>query len=297
MADNQTVSSLLDRAARLYAAGHTAEAAALLRQALAVAPQDPTVRLRHALAIWHGENRAEEALDQVQDLASQYPQAAVFAAEGLILNSLGRFPEGRAAARRAVQADPAYGSAWLDLATATPTDAAPGLAAELRRTLARPGLTPIARRDILFALALTLRKSGQDDAAFQATTAAHGCTQPVWDQEKEIAFRSRLRQIFTPELIAERRGIGVSDPRMIYVVGMPRSGTTLLERLLASHPQIMSVGETTMLGRHFSALMAQAGGTIAAFQRALDARQRGHPCPGHLPGPWTSAWLASPHCG
>ncbi len=68
MADQDGLQKLLDRGAKLYGAGHTAAAAEVYRKALDLAPKDPTVRLRHATAIWHGENRADEALTEIRAL-------------------------------------------------------------------------------------------------------------------------------------------------------------------------------------------------------------------------------------
>ena len=158
---------LLERGAKLYAAGHSAAAADIYRKALKLAPDDPTARLRHAIAIWHGEDRAEEALAEIRDLAKSFPQAAVLAHEGLILNSLGRFEEGAAAARRAVTADPNYSSAWLDLATGVSKADAPALVDELRGLL-KNGPDQKVARDLYHALAQALRKTGDHDAAFEA---------------------------------------------------------------------------------------------------------------------------------
>ena len=259
---------LLDRGAKLYAAGHSAAAADIYRKALKLAPDDPTARLRHAIAIWHGEDRAEEALAEIRDLARTFPQAAVLAHEGLILNSLGRFEEGAEASRRAVEADPDYSSAWLDLATGVSAEDAPALAAELKAMLATDPPQKIAR-DLNHALAQTLRKTGDHDAAFAACSEGNRLTQNRFDAAREAAFHETLRAIFDHDLIDRLKDQGSPDERMVFISGMPRSGTTLLDRMLGAHPVVASVGETTTAGALFNQLYAQTGRTRDGVQKSL----------------------------
>lgn len=259
---------LLDRGAKLYAAGNSLAAAQVYRAALRRAPNDPTVRLRYAIAIWHGENRAEEALSEIRSLAKSFPQATVLAHEGLILNSLGRFEEGAAAARRALDVDPDYSSAWLDLATAVSGEDAEALVVELERRLARSPAPKVAR-DLHFALAQALRKTGDDDAAFEACTNGNALSAKRWDADREAGFHAILREIFEAELIDRLRDAGSDDDHMIFITGMPRSGTTLLDRLLSAHPDVASVGETTTVGSLFNQLFAQTGRSADGVRNAL----------------------------
>lgn len=269
MAEPQALQKLLDQGARLYGAAHTAAAAKIYRQALKIAPKDPTVRLRHATAIWHGENRAEEALAEVRDLRRAYPQAVLFATEGLILGSLGRFDEAAVAARAALKADPTHTSAWLDLSTAISAGDAPGAVGDLRAAMSDLKATPQMRRDMHFAMARLLRKTGDRDAAFAQTVLANDLVDQKWNTASEVAFRNELRQIFTPDLIEAQHGHGLPDDRMIFIVGMPRSGTTILERMLLAHPDVGSAGETTAAGRTFMRLREQVGGTVEGVRKNL----------------------------
>ncbi|MEM9063756.1 MAG: sulfotransferase [Pseudomonadota bacterium] len=268
------ISEMLEKGAKLYAGGHTAAAAQVYREALKLAPQDPTVRLRHAIAIWHGEDRAEEALTEIRALGRQYPQATIFAHEGLILNSLGRFDEGAAAARKAVQVDPGYSSAWLDLATAVNASEADDLADELRAMLAKDPEPKVAR-DLNYALATVLRKLGDDDGAFDATGEGNRLSPMRWDAPRERAMQDLLRSVFDAGLMERLRGHGLADERPVFITGMPRSGTTLLDRMLAAHPVIASVGETTTVGMIFNQFLAQAGREPARLKQVLTPKVLG----------------------
>ncbi|MEM7210722.1 MAG: sulfotransferase [Pseudomonadota bacterium] len=264
-----TLKDLLDRGAKLYAAGNSPAAAGVYRAALKIAPKDPTVRLRHAIAIWHGEDRSEDALREIRSLAKEYPQAAVLAHEALILNSLGRFEEAAIAARGAIDADPNYSSAWLDLATASAKDAAPALADELRTAISKRPDAKIAR-DLQYALAQTLRKLDDEDGAFLACSEGNRLSQNRWEAKREGGTHTLLKTVFDAALLQRLQGQGSPDERMIFVSGMPRSGTTLLDRLLSAHPVIHSVGETTAIGNLFNHLFAQTGKTASGANAALN---------------------------
>lgn len=265
----KTLEELLAQGARLYADGNSPGAARVYREAMKLAPDDPTVRLRHATAIWHGEDRADEALSEVRDLARDFPQAVVFATEGLILNSLGQFEQAATAARKALRADPGHSSAWLDLATATPAKDAAPLIDELRTELQVPGGPPKARRDMHFALARLLRKMGDHDAAFVETVHGNNLQPQRWNAEQESAFRNLLRETFTPERMEALADTGAPGPDMVFVMGMPRSGTTLTERMLLAHDQIASIGESKAVGNLFMQLRQACTRSGAAVGDAL----------------------------
>ena len=265
--DDPGVPALLEQGAALYASGQSAAAARVYRRALSMAPDDPTVRLRLALAIWHGENRTEEALAEVRDLSLRYPQAGVLGAEAMILNSMGQYADAARAARRALAADPVHAEAWVHLATAIPAAEAEAALPGLDRALA--AAPAAARRQLLLARARLLKKAGRRDEAFDAMAASNAEAPARWDEGRERAIARQLAATFTPDLVARAGGQGHDDARMVFIVGMPRSGTTLMERLLCAHPAVATVGETPLIGSLFGQLQAQVGRDPAQVAAAL----------------------------
>jgi tetratricopeptide (TPR) repeat protein len=79
------------------------------------------------------------------------------------------------------------------------------------------------------------------------------------DPERYSRFIDRIIASFSAELLARGRGWGDCDPRPVFVVGFPRSGTTLTEQVLASHPQVKGVGELLELHHVFQSLPAIVG--------------------------------------
>ena len=64
-----------------------------------------------------------------------------------------------------------------------------------------------------------------------------------YDETATLALFDRIEAVFTPELVRAGRDAGLASPLPIFVVGMPRSGTSLIEQILASHPDVVGAGE------------------------------------------------------
>jgi len=273
--DSNDLDALLDRGARLYSAGRTTAAAAVYRKALEQAPDDPTVRFRHAMALWHGEHRAEEALSELLSLAESHPgNAPVHLAAAQVFNSLGRRGEAAQSAEAALLADPATSSAWHELALAHDPADGDALRARLEEALSRDGLEDRARRTLHLALARVLARAGDDRGAFAEHLRANRLATRRWSPDGDRAVADRLAAIVTPNLLARCADDGHPDDRLIFVIGMPRSGTSLLERMLSAHPDVVGVGETTAIGDVWRALNEQIGSDTPpeAFAQALDRR-------------------------
>jgi tetratricopeptide (TPR) repeat protein len=126
-----------------------------------------------------------------------------------------------------------------------------------------------------FALAKVLEDLGDYDQSWlhydranrlkpshsQSLSAAHAKGRPVGIEPPLERIANDAIQLFTPEFFAERRGIGNPDPTPVFIVGMPRSGTTLTEQILSSHPLIAGAGELKLMEqmwREFVATSTQA---------------------------------------
>ncbi|MEZ5775813.1 MAG: sulfotransferase [Hyphomicrobiaceae bacterium] len=113
------------------------------------------------------------------------------------------------------------------------------------------------RMELGFALARVFEQLGDHDRAFRYLSEANGLQRKTFDYSTEIAadYFARIRQVFTRDFFARTAGAGLADARPIFVLGMPRSGTTLTEQIIASHPDVRGAGELTDLG----AVMVLAG--------------------------------------
>src|SRR5262249_55890631 len=81
----------------------------------------------------------------------------------------------------------------------------------------------------------------------------------VYDEKLTLAGFGRLKEGFTAEFIRSRQGHGEPSDIPVFIVGMPRSGTTLVEQILASHAQVFGGGELRDMGRLVASIRDRAG--------------------------------------
>ena len=116
------------------------------------------------------------------------------------------------------------------------------------RALLHFSLATVMDRRGLYSQAAAHRRSRQLSAIRRQVRRA-----PILIPDQHARFIDQIIACFNPDFLARGTGWGSSDPRPIFVIGFPRSGTTLLEQILASHPRIHS-GELSDLQRIFKAL-------------------------------------------
>jgi hypothetical protein len=124
---------------------------------------------------------------------------------------------------------------------------APGepLLAAMERLAASDDLSPADHMQLHFALGKALSDLRQHDAAFEHLRRGNAMKRATtgYDEAAALGLFDRIEATFTPERIARMAGGGQPSAVPILVLGMPRSGTTLVEQILASHPQVHGAGE------------------------------------------------------
>ncbi|HEY5006350.1 MAG TPA: sulfotransferase [Caulobacteraceae bacterium] len=161
------------------------------------------------------------------------------------LRTLGRIDEAIAAYGKCIELDPAGSDAWWALANLKTYRFAPEMRAAMRLRLADPALSPQDRSNLHF----TLGKGEEDDGRYaeafghyaQGNAIQHGLR--AYDPVRTTTFVQRSKALFTPAFFAERKGWGAKAPDPIFIVGLPRSGSTLVDQILASHPAVEGTRE------------------------------------------------------
>lgn len=136
-------------------------------------------------------------------------------------------------------------------------DTAPGTAvADAPRDPDGADLPAQSRVNFLFALGKAHEDRGNFERAWSYYSAGNSRqrAQVAYDPVQTEATNDRLIEVFCAEFLESRRGVGYPDPAPIFVVGLPRSGSTLLEQILASHSQVEGTSELPYLGRLASRL-------------------------------------------
>lgn len=225
-------------------AGDVANAWRLRERAVQILPESPMAwaDLGEHLARHKQPDRALAALEQATRLAPDYPPAQLKLGDALV--SCGRAEDGASAMRRAIAIEPAFGAAWLNLVDIKTVPLTEAEVNQMRALLSSRSIDESERTAIKFALGRVCEDRGLHEEAFELFFDANIRRKreiSPWNIE-QFRYRSlRAEEVFAkPVAVAEDLHLG--DP-LIFIVGMPRSGTTLVEQILASHPEVQSMGE------------------------------------------------------
>jgi tetratricopeptide (TPR) repeat protein len=182
-------------------------------------------------------------------------QAIVWNALGNVLRALGRSDEAIAAFRRAISIDPDFADSYRNLALCNQLTAGEQEITRLQALVARDDLPVDDRVAAGFAMGKAFDDANRFDEAFAAYARANKTYQRAlaamncqFDTE---ALRSHIHATiarFTPEFFAACDHSGNSSDLPVFIVGMPRSGTSLVEQIAASHSQVFGAGELTDIG-------------------------------------------------
>ena len=254
----------------LLALGQSAAAIEALARAVALAPDCAAFHndLGNAL---REAGRVEAAIDcHTRAVALQPDFAVAHENLGNELQELGRFDAARTAYARAVLAAPRCASHYLALANAGGlTVDAPEFAGLQALAGEIENLAPGARAEVHFALATVLDAAGTCDAAFSHWVDGNRAQRGLiaYDEDAALARLTRIARAYHAGVFAGRGDVAADGP--VFVVGMPRSGTTLVEQILASHPAVFGAGELASLPRLVDRLGLGDGVPAAAALAAL----------------------------
>lgn len=222
------------------------DATAALDAAAAKAPQALGVLLARAELNCARERPAEADSDLRQAIALYPGSPAAHAQLGHVHMWVGRLDEAIACFEKAAQMNPGAFAALVN-AHRFPEDEA---TTERMLRFARNPLIPSeARASMEFALADVYEARGAFDAAFAHVERANGLVRRAvrYDPDRFTRQVDATMRVFSSKTLARCRGMGVASERPVFVVGMPRSGTTLTEQVLASHPLAFGAGELPVI--------------------------------------------------
>lgn len=238
-----------DLAHTLYAARQAGQAMEQLVPLLAADPSNVAYRNLHAACLaLLGDDEGAEAIHA--ELAAAFPENAGIAINhGHAARTAGMRDTAIAAYRRAAARAPQSGEPWWSLANLKIGALTEADEAEVRRQLA--GKLPDAdRMHLEYALALRLEDAGKVADSFAHYAAGAALARRLFNvAPRDYAGEAaRVAGLFTAEFLTQREGCGAQDDAPIFIVGLPRSGSTLVEQILASHPAIEGTMELPYIG-------------------------------------------------
>ena len=207
----------------------------------------------------HESGRYAEARERYQAAIRLQPDFATAHFNlGVIQEELGELAEAEASYRTALRIEPTYASALARLAALLRDDLPDADLAALRRRLSEPQLELADRVNLLFGMvqihdarrefAAAAERLEQANALALAERQRRGV---AYDPAQHDCFIEQTIAVFQPPFFDRLAGAGLDTPRPVFLFGLPRSGTTLIEQVLASHPQVHGAGEIPLARRSF----------------------------------------------
>ena len=265
-------------AVALYRQNRPADALAELDLLLEATPEDAGLRSLRAAALARAGDY-DGAIGAYEAVLTRHPaQAKGWMSYGHALKTVGRQADAVAAYRRSLEQAPGLGEAWWSLANLKTVRFEPADLDVMRGQLARSELVEEDRFHLHFALGKALEDGGDPAGSFAhyAQGAALRRAGLDYDPDETRDHVRRSKALFTPAFFAERAGQGCEARDPIFIVGLPRAGSTLIEQILASHSQV----EGTMELPDIPALARRIGGKrrrseASAYPEALAALTAG----------------------
>ena len=234
--------------ALVHTLGHRDEAIGCFRRAAATGGKTSFGLLGKARALLTEDRNQEAELVLRKTLALDPNNAMAHDLLGNLLSEFGRFDEARECFQRAIAIAPLLAGSYYDLVRSrrvTSNDNDNGLVQQMESALATPGLEAAQRLRLHLAIGKAADDLGDYALAMQHFDAADAV------RRSSLAFDSaafsieidRLIARCTPELMARAHELGSSDTMPVLILGMPRSGTTLVEQIVSMHPEVGAGGE------------------------------------------------------
>ena len=227
------------------------EALASFDRAIALAPDDPQPHfLRGAtLAPAAFTYEAIEAYEKCLDLRPTHVGALL--GRGHLLKGVGRYNEAVASYYACIRERPDTGEAYWSLANLKTYRFSDEVVAEMERRVRGSGLTVQSEVNFLFALGKAYEDRGDYERSWgyyrEGNTKQRADV--VYDPVQTEIVNDRIIETFSGDFLASSAGGGLADPAPIFIIGLPRSGSTLLEQILASHSQVEGTSELPYLIR------------------------------------------------
>jgi tetratricopeptide (TPR) repeat protein len=288
---------LAELAARLRRYG---DAEALLRHCVGLAPNFVAARQNLALVL-HRENKHAEALAEIdrclsaeprrisarnikaailgavgeyaaslelyREVLDAYPnQARIWMSFGHALKTSGRDQDAVAAYRRSIELEPRLGESYWSLANLKTFRFAADETGAMLAALRNDTLEAHERFHFHFALGKALEDQGRFAQSFEHYAEGNRLRRAEirYDADEHHARLGRSHQLFSADFIRARSKAGCPAPDPIFIVGLPRSGSTLLEQILASHSQVegtIEIPDIIAMARRVAAASDESEGT------------------------------------
>jgi tetratricopeptide (TPR) repeat protein len=247
-------------------------ALASIEHAQRLSPRSPSVQLNLANTQARS-GRHEQAIETYRRAIELFPEMpAGHVGLGNTLKTVGRQGEAIDAYRRATVLRPEASEAWWSLSNLKTFRFTDDEVETMRRQLEREELPDESRVQFCFALAKACEDRGEYARAFELYDRGNGLRRAIesYDPVQTESVNERIAEVFTAEFLARNARHGHPDPAPIFVVGLPRSGSTLVEQILSSHSLVDATHELPEVGRLITRINRERRDGTAYPEAVLD---------------------------
>jgi tetratricopeptide (TPR) repeat protein len=245
----------------LYRQAKSELALAQVDQLLAIEPRNPSYRNLKA-AVLANLGDYSQSLESYESVLREYPdQPKIWMSYGHALKTARRLTDAVTAYRRAIELRAELGEAYWSLANLKTFRFSDDDVAAMRDGLLRDGIDEDDRLHFEYALGKAYEDRGEYAASFEHYTKGANIRRRMvaYEPDENTAHLRRVRNVFTHELVERRQGVGCAAPDPIFVVGLPRAGSTLVEQILSSHSQVEGTMELPDITSFARELMGRPG--------------------------------------
>ena len=236
-------------------------------------PRNPNYRTLQA-AVLAGIGEYARAIAVYEAVLKEYPkQGKVWLSYGHALKTAGRVIEGIDAYHQALRLEPCLGEVWWSLANLKTYRFGADDIAQMRAQLARSDLGAEDRFHFHFALGKALEDRGEYEPSFQHYREGNALrrSRAHYDPERIGQHVAGAKRLFTQEFFAARAEAGADSAAPIFIVGLPRAGSTLIEQILSSHSQVEGTMELPDVPALAQTVADRAGDEALRYPQALGA--------------------------
>lgn len=226
--------------------GEIIESESWLRRALKLNPRFVEARVNLGLTLAF-MSRTREAKGQFEKALKAEPRNAdALCGVAFVAKTEGRFAEASALFARAIEIKPKMSAAWAAQVGLRKMTAADGAWLDGADVVVKGGIGAYDEAELRFAMGKYCDDVGNFERAFENYKRANDLLKPMaeqYDRDAHTEFVDDLIRLFTRETFAQAAPSASNSAKPVFVVGMPRSGTSLTEQIIASHPSAMGAGE------------------------------------------------------
>ena len=232
----------------LYCLGRTSEAIASFEKGIAIEP-DFVAAHNNLGNVLKEIGKQEEAIKHYERAITINPDfSEAYNNLGFALQELGQKEEASSYYKQALNIKPDYAAAYLHLSMTEPIQE---YISKINELLTNPSISEEDEMYCHYALGNILHKNKSFSEAFEHYLKANTLKRKTftYDPEAHSEYIDKLIEAYSKDFFQEKKSFGSDSELPVFIVGMPRSGTSLVEQIISSHPEVHGAGELEIFGR------------------------------------------------